>query len=107
MAARNALAETLDNMLDFYGVQLQSHAALVIASFAGFFIAIQIWTAVRPPSIWFLLALPIVMSLSVVGAVYCNGTNLNAELLRSGLAVLVTYYCGVSEFAKESWTGCP
>ena len=27
--------------------------------------------------------------------------------LRSGHAVLVTYYCGVSEFANESWTGCP
>src|SRR5438094_10543742 len=43
----------------------------------------------------------------MVAVVYCGGTNLNAELLRSGLAVLVTYYCGVSEFAEESWTGCP
>ena len=42
-----------------------------------------------------------------VAVVYCGGANLNAELLRSGLAVLVTYYCGVSEFAEESWTGCP
>jgi len=43
----------------------------------------------------------------MVAVVYCGGANLNAELLRSGFAVLVTYYCGVSEFAKESWTGCP
>ena len=43
----------------------------------------------------------------MVAVVYCGGTNLNAELLRSGLATLVTYYCPVSEFAKDSWTGCP
>ena len=42
----------------------------------------------------------------MVAIVYCGGANFNAELLRSGLAVLVTYYCGVSEFAKDSWTGC-
>ena len=43
----------------------------------------------------------------MVAVVYCGGSNLNAELLHSGLAVLVTNYCGVSEFASESWTGCP
>ena len=43
----------------------------------------------------------------MVAVVYCGGVNLNAELLRSGLAVLVMYYCPVSEFAKEIWTGCP
>ena len=43
----------------------------------------------------------------MVAVVYCGGVNLNAELLRSGLAVLVTYYCGVSNFSKESWAGCP
>ena len=43
----------------------------------------------------------------MVAVVYCAGANLNAELLSSGLAVLVTYYCGVSEFAAETWTGCP
>ncbi|OLD03097.1 hypothetical protein AUG19_08495 [archaeon 13_1_20CM_2_54_9] len=42
-----------------------------------------------------------------VGVVYCSGSNLNAELLLSGNAVLVTYYCAVSEFSNESWTGCP
>src|SRR2546425_2645214 len=43
----------------------------------------------------------------MVALVYCGSVNLNAELLRSGHAVLVTYYCAVSEFANESWTGCP
>ena len=43
----------------------------------------------------------------MVALVYCGGANLNAELLRSGHAILVTYYCSVSEFADESWTGCP
>src|SRR5437867_13426358 len=42
-----------------------------------------------------------------VAVVYCGGVNLNAALLSSGRAVLVTYYCSVSEFAGESWTGCP
>jgi len=42
----------------------------------------------------------------MVAVVYCGVANLNAELLRSGLAVLVASYCGVSEFASESWTGC-
>jgi micrococcal nuclease len=43
----------------------------------------------------------------MVAVVYCSGMNLNAELLQSGLADLVPYYCPVSEFAKDSWTGCP
>src|SRR5438445_6582188 len=43
----------------------------------------------------------------MVALVYCGGVNLNAELLSSGNAVLVTYYCSVSEFADEPWTGCP
>src|SRR5437867_4856803 len=42
----------------------------------------------------------------MVAVVFCGSVNLNAELLRSGHAVLVTYYCAVSEFANESWTGC-
>ena len=42
-----------------------------------------------------------------IAVVYCGGANLNAELLSTGLAVLVTYYCGVSEFASETWTSCP
>src|SRR5213596_2159924 len=43
----------------------------------------------------------------MVAVVYCGGVNLNAGLLSSGNAVLVTYYCSVSEFASEPWTGCP
>jgi len=43
----------------------------------------------------------------MVAVVYCGGVNLNAALLSSGNAVLVTYYCSVSEFATDPWTGCP
>ena len=43
----------------------------------------------------------------MVAVVYCGGVNLNAALLSSGNAVLVVYYCSVSEFASEPWTGCP
>jgi len=43
----------------------------------------------------------------MVALVYCGSVNLNAALLSSGNAVLVTYYCSVSEFASEPWTGCP
>jgi len=43
----------------------------------------------------------------MVAVVYCAGVNLNAALLSSGNAVLVEYYCSVSEFASEPWTGCP
>ncbi len=42
----------------------------------------------------------------MIGVVWCGGTNLNAALLDSGNAALVSYYCSVSEFADESWTGC-
>lgn len=42
----------------------------------------------------------------MVALVYCGGVNLNAALLDSGNAVLVPYYCSMSEFANESWTGC-
>ena len=43
----------------------------------------------------------------MVALVYCGSVNLNAALLSSGNAVLVEYYCAVSEFASEPWTGCP
>ena len=43
----------------------------------------------------------------MIALVYCGGVNLNAALLSSGNAVLVEYYCSVSEFASEPWTGCP
>lgn len=44
----------------------------------------------------------------IVAVVYCGGRNLNAALIDAGLAVLLTEYCAVSEFAGESWaTACP
>jgi len=43
----------------------------------------------------------------MIAVVYCHGVNLNAELLTSGHAVLLSYYCSVSEFADQAWTGCP
>ena len=43
----------------------------------------------------------------MVALVFCQGTNLNAELLRTGHAVLVPDFCAVSEFARDPWTGCP
>src|SRR5467141_3981068 len=42
----------------------------------------------------------------MVALVFCQGTNLNAELLRTGHAVLVPDFCVVSEFARDAWTGC-
>ncbi|MCI4339769.1 MAG: thermonuclease family protein [Thermoplasmata archaeon] len=43
----------------------------------------------------------------MVALVWCGGTDLNEALLGSGNAALVSYYCSVSEFADEPWTGCP
>src|SRR5216117_3978351 len=43
----------------------------------------------------------------MVALVFCQGTNLNAELLRTGNAVLVPDFFAVSEFARDAWTGCP
>ena len=43
----------------------------------------------------------------MIAVVYCGGVNLNEALLRSGYAELVAYYCSVSEFADQAWTGCP
>ncbi|OGS48328.1 MAG: hypothetical protein A3K68_07610 [Euryarchaeota archaeon RBG_16_68_13] len=39
----------------------------------------------------------------IVAVVHCGGKNLNAELLSAGHAVILTEFCGVSEFADESW----
>jgi len=38
-----------------------------------------------------------------IAVVYCGGKNLNAELLQSGHAVILTQFCSVSEFATEAW----
>lgn len=45
----------------------------------------------------------------IIAVVHCNGVNLNEELVESGHGVLYTGFCGISEFASESWAqkhGC-
>jgi micrococcal nuclease len=42
-----------------------------------------------------------------VGVVYCNGVNVNSELLKKGYAITYTDYCDISEFANDDWTRCP
>ena len=45
----------------------------------------------------------------IIGVVYCNGVNLNSELLDVGLGYMEERFCDSSEFAKESWAikhGC-
>jgi len=45
----------------------------------------------------------------MIGVVYCNGVNLNAELLDADLGYLEERFCDSSEFAGESWAqkhGC-
>jgi len=45
----------------------------------------------------------------IVGVVYCNGKNLNAELVYRGLGKIKTEFCEKSEFAREEWAwnyGC-
>jgi len=45
----------------------------------------------------------------LLGKVYCNDKNLNAELLYNGHANILTQYCASSEFSSESWAqkfGC-
>jgi endonuclease YncB( thermonuclease family) len=39
-----------------------------------------------------------------IGIVFCNGVNLNEELMNKGFAKILTDYCDVSEFSKENWT---
>jgi len=45
----------------------------------------------------------------MIGVVYCNGVNLNSELLDAGLGYLADQFCDSSEFAEDSWAvkhGC-
>jgi micrococcal nuclease len=45
----------------------------------------------------------------IIGVVYCNGVNLNSELLDAGLGYLADQFCDSSEFANDSWAikhGC-
>ena len=38
-----------------------------------------------------------------IGVVYCDGINLNQELMSNHLAIIDTRFCEESEFATESW----
>ena len=45
----------------------------------------------------------------IIGVIYCNGLNLNSELLDADLGFLENQFCDSSEFAEESWAikhGC-
>jgi len=45
----------------------------------------------------------------MIGVVYCNGVNLNSELLDAGLGYLADQFCDSSEFASDDWAvkhGC-
>jgi len=41
-----------------------------------------------------------------VGVVYCNGRNLNEEMVKNGFAIIDERFCEISEFANEGWTLC-
>jgi len=38
-----------------------------------------------------------------IGIVYCDGINLNAELINNNLASIYMEYCDISEFSNEKW----
>jgi endonuclease YncB( thermonuclease family) len=38
-----------------------------------------------------------------IGVVYCDGINLNSELMKNGYALISAEFCEVSEFANEPW----
>ena len=45
----------------------------------------------------------------MIGVIYCNGMNLNAELLDADLGYLENRFCDSSEFASDPWAqkhGC-
>ena len=45
----------------------------------------------------------------MIGVIYCNGINLNAELLDADLGYLENRFCDSSEFASDPWAqkhGC-
>ena len=60
----------LDSVLGFYAIQLQSHAALILASFVGVLAVLQVWIVARPLSPTFLVVLPLSLSILVTAAVY-------------------------------------
>ena len=38
-----------------------------------------------------------------IGIVYCDGVNINKELMENNLAKIYTEYCDISEFKNEKW----
>ncbi len=45
----------------------------------------------------------------IIGVVYCNGKNLNEELIKSGNGYLASEFCSKSEFSNDIWaqnSGC-
>ncbi len=38
-----------------------------------------------------------------LGVVYCNGVNVNEELMNRHLARILSQYCELSEFSSEAW----
>ncbi len=45
----------------------------------------------------------------IIGVIYCNGLNLNEELVNSGLGYLSIRFCEISEFGNTDWAikhGC-
>jgi hypothetical protein len=38
-----------------------------------------------------------------IGVVYCDGANLNSELMSKGYALISTEFCDISEFSTEHW----
>jgi len=45
----------------------------------------------------------------IIGVIYCNGLNLNEELLTNGFGYLSSGFCNQSEFASNLWAknyGC-
>lgn len=45
----------------------------------------------------------------IVSVVYCDGKNLNEELLRNNLGKIYTDFCSKSEFGRDNWAkeyGC-
>ena len=45
----------------------------------------------------------------IIGVIYCNGKNLNEELIKSGNGYLSSEFCSKSEFSNDIWaqnSGC-
>jgi len=45
----------------------------------------------------------------IIGVIYCNGMNLNSELLDSGMGYMEFRFCDISEFGNSDWAikhGC-